>query len=226
LPPATAGDTWAPAPLAPRLAEGIVHVWRADLSAVSDELIELLCPEERARAERIVGESKRRVWARAHGVLRELLGRYLQENPRALRFTAGAHGKPALLDGPLRFNLAHSGQCALYALTEGISVGVDVEVARRPIDEVALATRVFGEAEAQRLQRLDPATREQEFLRAWVRREAELKCLGTGIGGASPSDGASNHGLWIAELDVGPRAAAAVAAPGDQHELRCWDWRM
>ena len=63
-------------------------------------------------------------------------------------------------------------------------VGVDVEVPRRAIDEVALAARAFGPAEARRLEGLDPAVRAQEFLRAWVRHEAQLKCRGTGIGGA------------------------------------------
>ena len=101
-------------------------------------------------------------------------------------------------------------------------IGVDVEVPRRAIDEVALAARAFGPAEARRLEGLDAARRGQEFLRAWVRHEAQLKCRGTGIGGAPA--GASGPELWSAQLEVGPGAAGAVAVRQPPSELRCWDW--
>jgi len=214
-------------------------VWRADLEAVTDDLGELLSSDERARAQRLVRERDRQPWIRSRGALRALLGRYLHGDPSALRFGAGAHGKLALIDDasvsrtapepvsapptPTRisFNLSHSGKLALYAFTPTAAVGIDVELARRPIDALAIAARTFGPVEARRLEELDQATREREFLRAWVRHEAELKCLGVGIGGAVA---AGARRPWIAELAVGPRAAAAVAVEGPPRELRCWDW--
>ncbi len=225
------------------LADGAVHVWRADLATVAEDLGELLCDEERARAQRMVDERDGELWRRSRGLLRALLGRYLQREPRSLRFAAGEHGKPALArnadespaarrrssaESPsppeLSFNMSHSGRLALYAFSEVGAVGVDVEVARRPIDEVAIAARALGAAEARRLQALDPATRRREFLRAWARHEAELKCLGVGIGGA---DGAiAGRRPWIAQLELGPDVAAAVAAERPARELRCWDWRL
>lgn len=211
-------------------------MWRADLAAVSDEVLDLLSPEEHARAERFLRERERRLWSRAHGVLRTLLGRYLAQDPRTLRFTPGAHGKPALLDdrpespatpkraavtpAPLSFNLSHSGGLALYAFSAIGPVGVDVEVADRPIDELAIAARAFDSEEVRRLAELEPAVREQEFLRAWVRHEAALKCRGIGIGGAA--NGVVGAEPWIVELEAGSRAAAAVAVERPPHELRCW----
>jgi 4'-phosphopantetheinyl transferase len=221
--PATAEDSWAPGPLHPSLAEGTVHVWRADLEAVADDLRGLLCGEERARAERFLRERDRKLWMRSRGVLRALLGRYLHEDPRALAFSAGGHGKPALLDARISFNLSHSGKLALYAFTPTAAVGIDVELARRPMDVLAIAARTFGPAEARRLEGLDRATRKREFLRAWVRHEAALKFLGVGIGGLDATD-AERREPWIAELEVGPRAAAAVAVELPPRELRCWDW--
>jgi 4'-phosphopantetheinyl transferase len=234
----TAQDAWAPGPLHPLLADGAVHVWRADLTAVGGDLGELLCSEERARAERFLGERDRQLWTRSRGVLRALLGRYLRQDPSSLRFATGAHGKPALVEHDseppatpplscarsprLSFNMSHSGQLALYAFSEAGAVGVDIEGARQPSDEVAIAARVFGAAVARRLERLDPAARQREFLRAWVRHEAELKCLGVGIGRAHA--GVDRRMLWVAELDLGPSAAAAVAAERPARELRCWDW--
>ena len=233
------GSSWMPGPLRPRLAESAVHVWRADLAAVTDDVLELLSPGERARAERFARERDGRLWARSRGVLRALLGRYLQTDPHTLRFAAGPHGKPALLDDPpagtpargsaaarpppLSFNLSHSGGLALYALATAAAVGVDVELARRPMDVLAIAARTFGAVEAERLRGLDAATREREFLRAWVRHEAELKCRGVGIGGTDAAGDGPRP--WIVELEVGPRAAAAAAAELPPRELRCWDWR-
>ncbi len=189
-------------------------------TAVADELSELLCDEERARAERLVSERDRRLWTRSRGVLRALLGLYLQRDPSALRFSSGPHGKPALEPAGPSFNLSHSGQLALFAFTERRAVGVDVEVARRPIDELALAARVFGPEEAMRLEGLDRAARRREFLRMWTRHEAALKCRGAGIG--ESRSGASQ--LWIAELEVGHDAVGAVALERPAAGLHCWDW--
>jgi 4'-phosphopantetheinyl transferase len=219
---------WAPGPQAVRARAGAIDVWRADLAAVGDELEELLCAEERERAARIAQEHDRVRWARSRGVLRALLGRYLDRDPRTLDFVFGPHGKPALprhgtgsetstaAEGPggvgagrdLRFNLSHSGTLALYAITAGREVGVDIERAR---------------------ERYTP-----EFLRAWVAREAVGKCRGTGLNRgtglampaqATPQQGSSAGDLWTAELDVGPRAAGAVAVEGGQCELCCWEWQ-
>jgi 4'-phosphopantetheinyl transferase len=197
-------------------------VWRADLAAVADELGELLSGDEHARAARFAGERDGELWRRARGLLRELLGRYLQRDARLLRFATGEHGKPALVHDALAFNMSHSEQLALYAFSAAGAVGVDVEVARHSIDELAVASRMLGAAEAQRLEALDPDARRREFLRAWARHEAELKCLGVGIGGV---DRANARPLWVTELEMHADAGAAVAAERPARELRCWEWR-
>jgi 4'-phosphopantetheinyl transferase len=163
-------------------------VWRVPLVEALDGLAELLSEAERERAERFGRPRGGRLWARGRGVLRLLLGGYLGRDPSTLRIIADAHGKPAV-EGHLApaFNLSHSGEIAAFAFTMAGAIGVDVEVARRSRDTVALAARAFGPAEAERLQQLEPGERQQEFLRAWVRHEAALKYLGTGIGGPRPA---------------------------------------
>jgi 4'-phosphopantetheinyl transferase len=212
-------------------------VWRADLRAASDDLANLLSASERARAERILGERAKLRWTRARGTLRALLGRYLASDPRALRLTVGANGKPALIDRAdptggsessrgtctaLSFNMSHSGWVALYAFTRSGEVGIDIELAREPIDATALAGRALGSAEARRLARLDPAIRQQEFLRAWARHEAKLKHLGIGIGGRV----ASAREPMVLQLGIGRGAAAALAIGRTTRELRCWEYRL
>lgn len=194
-----------------RATPGVLDVWRVDLGRTADDaLSDLLCEQERARAARIVPARKRTLWAHSRGVLRELLARYLDADPRALRFAPGPHGKPGLRDREagqggrgerpdLRFNLSHSGELMLVAITAGREVGVDVERAR--------------------------ARCTAELLRTWTTHEATVKCLGTGLAAKPPAGDGAGDGLWTAELDVGPRAFAAVALAGTgECELRLRDW--
>lgn len=218
-----------------------MHVWRADLAVVSPELGELLCEAEQVRAARIVDRSHGELWRRSRGLLRTLLGRYVQLEPSSLRFGTGEHGKPQLaVDGTMpsssreppaarpdavAFNMSHSDGLALYAFSRAGAVGVDVEFASRPIDAVAIASRMLGREQAQHLQALDPAMRQREFLRVWVRYEARLKCVGVGIGAGSAS--ALDFSSWDWEIDLGEDAgaAAAVAAARAPGELKLWEWR-
>jgi len=183
--------------------------------------VDLLCVEERARAARFHKELDGRLWSRSRGVLRALLDRYLRIDPTTLSFSTGIHGKPSVA-GPLSFNLSHSGGLAVYALCPTTPVGVDLELIGSRRDIVALAARAFGPAQAQRLSALDPGAQEREFLRLWVRHEAQLKCLGRGLGARDRE--ASADLPWTMELDVWPGAVGAAAAMRAPAEARCWDW--
>lgn len=223
-------DPWQPGPAAPSLADGVVDVWRADLAdadAAHDAVRELLSPAEHERAARFARAEDGRHWAAARGILRALLGAYANEDPRALRFAEGPHGKPALAgDGApprLRFNLSHSADTALIAFALDREVGIDVELPRRAVDHVTIARRILGDAEAERLQALDPQQREREFLRAWVRWEAVLKCRGTGIGGAE-REPAGGEDPWVQELGLDSPAAAALAVERAPAEVRRFRW--
>jgi 4'-phosphopantetheinyl transferase len=237
--PATVSTRWELGPAEPRLAPGAVHVWRADLAQLDDATLPALDRHERRRAAAIASERDRLLWTRSRALLRALLARYLRVDASAVRLTGGARGKPMLAGGDrgapreLSFNLAHSRHLALYALSAAGEVGVDVQVARDPrhtasVDPVALARRAFGDAQARRLSALDAHARQDEFLRLWTRHEAELKRTGIGIGGAGVGDGdlgITGEAPFVAELDVGPRTAAALALARQPSELCLWEWR-
>jgi 4'-phosphopantetheinyl transferase len=237
---ARAGSLWPPGPPEPPpLAAGAVHVWYADLAS-GEPLEGLLDEPERQRALRLADPRRRALWTRSRGLLRLLLGRYLGQDPRAVAIAVAEHGKPRLAqDGRSpSFNLSHSGASALYAFCAGGAVGVDVELAsERPRDEPAIAARTLGPEQARRLRAIvDPGLRQAEFLRAWTRHEAALKCLGTGLAGADmdPADPAAvldagtpeppAAALWVEQLDLGQGAAAALACERPPRELRRWRW--
>jgi 4'-phosphopantetheinyl transferase len=226
--PKISEPVWARGPARPLLAEGAVHVWRADLAAAGERHLDgLPDSDERARAARLLNAEHGRLWLRSRAVLRALLARYLQTEAREVRFTSGAHGKPALAGGGgLFFNLSHSGAVALYAVSAGCEVGVDVERERErdAVIEARLAARLLGDERARALGELAPELRRRELLGAWTRYEAEMKCRGTGIGDGRPHATVAQPACWVAALDLGPGLSAAVAAAQDATELCCWSW--
>src|SRR4051812_40412892 len=89
-----------------------VHVWTRPLTAGPGglaALTALLAPDERQRAARFVAEQKREEYVVARATLRQLLARYLDADPAALRFVSDGNGKPALSGRELFFNVSHSG---------------------------------------------------------------------------------------------------------------------
>jgi 4'-phosphopantetheinyl transferase len=117
-------------------------------------------------------------------------------------------GKPRLRgdSGGLEFSLSHSGALALVAVTERRQVGIDVEMIAPRENLVALAERALSPADVAAVRAADPDRQPGVFYAAWVRHEARLKCLGTGLGHPTPPTRVA-----IAAVGAGPEYAAAVA---------------
>jgi 4'-phosphopantetheinyl transferase len=185
------GDTLA-APFRPfeecRFAvnSGEIHLWRVDLDvadARQRKLEKLLSEDEQARAARFLFPRDRARFITCRGVLRELLARYLGEDPRGLRFGYAPHGKPALKAAgtPLHFNVSHSQSLALIAIRGDGEVGVDVEQLRAIEEAEAIARRYFAPREHATIRDLTGDERIAAFFRCWTRKEAMLKATGEGI---------------------------------------------
>ena len=173
------------------LEDGVVHVWTFELSADNiqlDYFWRLLSEEERDRAGRYQFPALRHSFAISHGVLRILLGRYLQCQPALVAYAHGAFGKPALAGSSrLRFNLSHSDNIGIYAFALNCDVGVDIE-RMRPVEELgAVATEHFCPDERFQILSLTPEERIPAFFRCWTRKEAYVKATGFGL--ATPLDG-------------------------------------
>jgi phosphopantetheinyl transferase len=211
---------WARSPASmPSLSPGALHVWRADLDRAMGVGDASLSAAELDRAARFRSDPSRERWMRARAILRDLLGGYLDRGAQALEFELGPHGKPVLPDGGgIEFNLSHSAGTALFAFALENAVGVDIEIGGRARDFPAIAEREFGEAEAERLRGLPEAEREPEFLRSWARHEAALKCHGDSLGAPD-----RQGDLFLLDLDVGPRAAAAVALERAAEPVSLWE---
>jgi 4'-phosphopantetheinyl transferase len=164
-----------------------VHVWRVALDPV----------ERRAGAREALGD---------------VLAGYLDGKPPALHREPG--GKPRLAEDPerLSFNLSHSRELALIAVsTEGVELGVDVEWIRERRDLPRLAARWLGFHDALAVAAAPPGRREPVFYDAWTRHEARVKCTGTGLAGPPPGPEVR---AW--QLEVADGYAAALALVGDE----------
>lgn len=166
-----------------------IHIWAVSLNASPAQvwaLCTLLSPDEQLRASRFRREIHRNRYVAGRAALRQLLGQYLHAEPRSIAFCYGAHGKPSLWskgsDPPLHFNLAHSEDIALLAVSRKGSLGIDVEALRAMPDRDKLVKQFFSIREVRLFQELPEAERVEAFFKLWTRKEALLKATGDGIG--------------------------------------------
>jgi len=168
-----------------------------------------LSAAERARAARFVFDLHRRRFAAGRTALRRILARHLGVPAETVAFVDQAHGKPAVAG--LEFNLSHSDELALVAISDGPPVGVDVE-RLRPVDgALTVAETFFAPSERAELLAAPPAERALAFLRGWTRKEAFIKALGEGM----------SHPLTRFEVSLGA-AARLLAIDGSAAEAARW----
>lgn len=119
-------------------------------------------------------------------LVRAVLGDRLGLTPRDIRVTRTDTGKPVVTGG-VHFNVSHSGELILLALSDERAVGVDIERKRDVPRVTAMAARWLDAREQSDLDRLlaQGAELSEAFLRVWSLKEARIKALGVGIAGAS-----------------------------------------
>jgi 4'-phosphopantetheinyl transferase len=230
------------------LPDDEVHVWRTTLDMAASNvavLRQLLSPDERERADRFHFEADRRRGIIGRGYVRLLLGQILNLPPKKLQFRYDEFGKPSLVPKqvpPLEFNVSHSGNLILIAITTGRAVGVDVERIRTDLDPDSIAAHFFSANECKILASLAVPLRYQAFFACWTRKEAYLKARGIGLSLpldqfdvsflpdeeprllATRHDPAEVRQWRLRALDLSSDYAAALAAAGSTWKLKCWNW--
>ena len=194
-----------------------IHVWRAKLDRPLQDAhsaLPCLAEDERARARRFHYDDHRRDFIVARTFLRSVLARYLGRDPAQIKFEYSSHGKPSVQalkrSAPLFFNLTHSHQLALLAVTEKAEIGIDVEFIRAVDD--GIAERFFSRSEVAALRALPSDLQNEAFFNCWTRKEAYIKARGEGLS------------LALDEFDVSlaPGAPAAIIAISDGEEASMW----
>jgi 4'-phosphopantetheinyl transferase len=221
-----------------------IHVWSArlpDSGGSVSQFLSVLSQDEIDRAGRFRQQKDRQRFIVSRGLLRKLLARYANKSAAQLRFAEGIYGKPELLDNEsnLRFNLSHSGDRALYAVTREREVGVDVEAENPDLEWVQIARGFFSPIEWNALARLEIEQGRQAFMDLWSRKEALHKAIGAGFSlaadkvplplGKSPIQVSAQtlsgaDALWsIRHLEAGAGYYAALAVQGEEMSVTCQD---
>ena len=197
-----------------------VHVWRAYLDRETshiDELARTLSEDERLKAERFYFQKDRRRFVVTHGILRNILGRYLSVKPNRLEFSYGSHGKPTLggiTDGhSLCFNMSHSEGLAGFAFAWQRRIGVDVEYVRPMRDAEEIVGGFFSPGENASLRAVPASKKLEAFFNCWTRKEAFLKATGDGL----------SRSLDSFEVTLIPgESARLLSVEGDLREASRW----
>ncbi|MBP1779677.1 MAG: phosphopantetheine-protein transferase [candidate division NC10 bacterium] len=242
-------DAWNAPPGYPVLTRADVHVWKSALNPpmpLVRDLERLLAPEERDRADRFGRAEDRRRFTVGRGVLRTILGRYLGREPDQLHFRYNPSGKPGLSaetgSHSIRFNVSHTRDIALHAVTIGREIGVDIERIRADIGTEEIAARIFSAREVAALCALPHSSRLEAFFTCWTRKEAYLKARGEGLSlpldrftvSLAPGhpaallevlDDPEETTRWsLRQLFPGADHVAALAVEGCDWRLKCWQW--
>lgn len=232
----------------PFLASSDVHLWRAPLNqSYEDSLADLLATDELKRAAQFHFQKDRVHFITARGLLRIILGRYLDVPPDKLRFCYNVYGKPALTPEfsarGLRFNISHSHDLVLYAVTADREVGVDIEYITAYAADDPVAEQFFSPREIAELCTLPGAMQQQAFFNCWTRKEAYIKAVGKGLSieldqfdvsfrPGEPaallrvSGDAQEAARWaLREITPVPDYVGALAVEGHDWRLQCWQWQ-
>ena len=196
------------------------------ITAVDDTLLahyrKLLSDDELQRldAYRVPHAAKEFIVGRA--LLRVALSERLQCGANQLQFDNDAHGKPFLVStiAPLwHFNLSHSHDWVILALSNIGAVGVDVEWNQRKRSMIEIAERFFLPRETAMLKKLKPDEQHARFFQWWTIKESYVKALGSGIAGAL-----SGTEIETVALDrIALRLTDNASCDADVH---CWQYAL
>ncbi len=192
------------------------HVWLFSLKIAPDELKNLerhLNQEDMDRANRFKFAIHRHKFIAAHGKLNFILGNYLKQQPSRIRFIKNEYGKPFVRDNPLFFNLSHSGELGILAVSKRFEVGVDIEYIRPEFAELKIAKRFFSENEVNELMALPAEQQKPGFFNCWSRKEAYIKGQGKGL----------SIPLHLFDVSLAPdKPARLLDARDDPSALKRW----
>ena len=222
-----------------------IHIWSvriADPDACLTCGESILSPQEQNRVSQFKFEKDRSRSIVSHAALRSILCDYLNIAPQDLQFSTGANGKPALTKVPgqcwLQFNLSHSGDIALIAITRRREIGVDVEYVKQDFPFHEVAEHFFTAREVAALCALPEPLQRQAFYKCWTSKEAYLKAKGTGLSGEldeveillaeeqSVRIKGSVPNWTLMELPAPDNYRAALVVEGDECRVQCFQWQQ
>lgn len=185
------------------LHPGDVHVYRIGISSNLQHLQAFsgtLTSAEKERGQKYHQLKDRQRFVVSRGAQRNILARYLGQNPADISFAIGDNKKPYLHNPGginIQYNITHAGDYILLAFSNN-PVGADVEYIdpNFPFDDIL--GEHFSEEEVSFINQSNKAER---FYLLWTRKEALLKATAQGLGEHLKVTPSLDGGHWLpAEL--------------------------
>ena len=218
-----------------------VHIWSINTTLFkTDKITSFLSHDEREKSLRFVFDADKKSFKVCRGVLRFLLGKYLNCEPLRVVFNYNRFGKPILapsFDNGVSFNVSHSGAYALLIFCRGKNIGVDIEF-NRQVDFESLSEVIFSAHEIEEFKKNPPDEKLKAFYSGWTKKESFVKGIGKGLSfplkdfsislrhnlrKCAVKDGLSKNNydpLWtVYEIPFYENYSAAFAIEGDENIL-------
>tara|TARA_R110002110_G_scaffold415800_1_gene656291 strand:+ start:47776 stop:48507 length:732 start_codon:yes stop_codon:yes gene_type:complete len=160
-----------------------LHLWclkTSDFLNIINTKYIILSHEEKSIAEKFVYEKDFQRYCVSHILLRLVLEKYLNADASSIKFKINKWHKPYLKNNPLVFNLTHSNEVAIIAISRSGLLGVDVEYVK-PTYSKELISSFMNFAEQQYFKRLDSTEQIKYFYKCWTCKEAFIKAIGLGM---------------------------------------------
>lgn len=209
-----------------------VHVWLARTAEVTDAdaaaAQELLSAGERERQQHLRNEEHRRDFAVKRALVRLVLSRYADVDPRAWTFGTIDNGRPCIAlagVGDLDFNVSDTRGLVALLIARGARAAIDVEHLDRGVNVERMARRFFSPAEQEAFFGLDESRRHRRFFELWTAKEAYVKALGAGFAQSFRGFTISfdplhaGDGWSLQPLDLGSDHAGTVAIRGEPRRI-------
>lgn len=160
-----------------------IHIWYSQVPSVPPNISSLAADEIR-KANKFVRPVDQRRHLATRAMVRELLSQYYPLEPAMWRFVTNDFGKPtidATITADLYFNVSHTSEVIVCAITSFPEIGIDVED-RIPNDLHEVSQHFFAKSEIDWLNESpnDQAARER-FTTIWTMKEAYIKAVGKGL---------------------------------------------
>lgn len=168
------------------LTEKKIHIFLLRLEEYDEkQFYDFLSDDEKERADRLRVELKKKQFIISRSVLRKIISNSINKSHDEIVFSYTEKDKPFIKDKinnkKVEFNISHSEQRILIAVTLHNRVGIDVEKINAKIDFESLSARFFSNKENEFLRSLKESKKLDAFYNIWTRKEAFIKATGKGI---------------------------------------------
>ncbi|MEQ8187731.1 MAG: 4'-phosphopantetheinyl transferase superfamily protein [Candidatus Eremiobacterota bacterium] len=222
-----------------------VHIWLASLNidrTFVETLKKILSEDEIKRAEKFYFQKDRNHFIACRGILRNILGFYLNINPGEIKFSYNPYGKPSLneTEKKLSFNLSNSHGMAIYGITCNRDIGIDIEHIPKDFSWEDIVKNFFSEKEIRSLYQIPTHLQKKAFFNGWTRKEAYIKAKGKGLSIAldsfdvsltpgKPAEllevrGEEKSRWFLKEIILDPDYVSAIAV--ESHNLKFKYWKF